>query len=118
MEWMGVEPVDAPFALWFQAWIEGFLRFITASLVNVLLVVIAVAIVGAWAAVSVRRRFWCRLAQRDVEVLFERRGLLRRLASVRSCSAFEPATCVSCGRRCLDASYRRQWEAALPIRLR
>jgi hypothetical protein len=118
MEWTAVEPTDVALGLWFEAWIDGFIRFFTASMVSMVLVALAIVLIGAWTAATVRRRFWCRMSQREVEVLFERRGLLRSIAAVRSCSAFEPPTCVACERRCLDARYRRQWEPALPVRMR
>jgi hypothetical protein len=64
-----------------------------------------------------RRRFWCGRAGREVEVAFEERGLpgLPYAVSVKSCSVFDPSSAVSCGRQCLDAGFRRQWPAALPI---
>lgn len=65
-----------------------------------------------------RRRFWCALYEREVEVEFEERGLpgLREAVAVNSCSVFEPPAAVTCGRRCVDIAFRRQWEAPLPIR--
>ena len=99
---------------WFGAWIDGF--FPVAAL-PLLLALILVALVGAVDARTVRRRFWCRIAGRVVETEFEARGILPRLRSVVSCSAFEPGDCIACRRRCLDASYRRQWELPLaPVR--
>jgi hypothetical protein len=64
--------------------------------------------------------FWCALVGREVEVEFEVRGIpgLREPSTVRSCSAFEPQTAVVCGRRCLDAGFRRQWQPALPVHTR
>lgn len=63
------------------------------------------------------RRFWCALARRQVEVEFDRRGLpgLRRAVGVSRCSVFEPPEAITCGRRCLDPTFRRQWEPALPL---
>jgi len=67
---------------------------------------------------SVRRRFWCLRAGRDVEVVFERRGLpgLRSITGVRSCTAFDPRTAVACDRRCVDRGFRQAWEFPLPVR--
>ncbi len=60
---------------------------------------------------------WCALARCDVDVEFELRGIpgLRGPRAVRTCSAYEPPTAIVCGRRCLDADFRRQWEPALPV---
>lgn len=113
MEWTG--PEADPFAMWLQLWIEEFVRFFAGSVIGILLGVTVIVLISAWAAARVRRRFWCRLAHRDVEVEFERRGLLRRYVSVTSCSAFEPATSISCGRRCLEADFRRQSDSASPL---
>jgi nucleotide-binding universal stress UspA family protein len=65
----------------------------------------------------VHRRFWCAWSRRDVEVDLIERGLpgLPWAVSVHGCSAFEPRTAIECQRRCIDAGYRRQWEAALPV---
>jgi hypothetical protein len=51
-----------------------------------------------------------------VEVEFERRAFFGGVTAVRSCSAFERGAPISCRRRCLNASYRSQWEPALPVR--
>ncbi len=66
------------------------------------------------------RRFWCAEAQREVEVVFEQRGLpgFRWAAAVKSCPVFDPDTAVACQRRCLDTQFRRRWEAALPVRMK
>lgn len=58
-----------------------------------------------------RRRFWCALKDRAVEVELEENGPpgLRQAAGVRSCTAFEPPTAVVCERRCLDVAFRRPW---------
>jgi hypothetical protein len=53
------------------------------------------------------RRFRCRDADREVQVLFAG-------GEVRACSAFEPVHAVTCDKRCRNAAYRRQWEPALP----
>ena len=54
------------------------------------------------------RRFRCRDAGREVEVLFVG-------DEVRGCSAFHPAAAVTCRQACRDSAYRRQWEPALPV---
>lgn len=71
----------------------------------------------AGAAVGRRCRVWCATMEREVEVEFVTRGPfgLRRRVGVRSCTAFDPPTAVTCARRCLDTAYRRQWEPALPV---
>ena len=54
------------------------------------------------------RRFWCALAHREVEVLFERPPLAippGRLA-VRRCSACDPPSAIGCERRCEQAEHR------------
>ena len=58
-----------------------------------------------------RRRLWCGVQYREVEVEFEENGPpgLRQPTNVRSCSAFDPPTAVACERWCLDATCRRQW---------
>jgi universal stress protein A len=62
------------------------------------------------------RRFWCAEHRREVEVEFEMRGLpgFRSPVAVRSCSAFEPGAAIDCSRRCLDPSFRLQWEPVAP----
>jgi hypothetical protein len=66
---------------------------------------------------SRQRRFWCSLTQQDVEVEFETKGIpgFRWIAGVKGCTAFEQPEEVACGRRCLEARFRRQWPYALPI---
>jgi nucleotide-binding universal stress UspA family protein len=65
----------------------------------------------------VRRHFWCAWSRRDVEVEFVEHGLpgLPYSVSIRACTAFEPPTAVQCHRRCVDSTFRRQWEPALPV---
>jgi hypothetical protein len=67
-----------------------------------------------------RERFWCRQADRDVEVLYRMRGLpgFRRIVGVKSCTAFDPRTAVACTRLCTDADHRRAWELPLSILIR
>jgi hypothetical protein len=64
-----------------------------------------------------RRRCWCALQQRDVEVEVEECGPrgLRQAVAVRACSAFDPPTAVACARRCLDLAFRRHWGPALRL---
>jgi hypothetical protein len=66
---------------------------------------------------SRRRHFWCPLKEVEVEVEFATRSFLGlpRTVGVRRCTAFDPPRDVACGRHCLDARFRRQWPAALPI---
>lgn len=65
-----------------------------------------------------RAAFWCALAEREVEVEFVTPGgaALRSPCGVKSCSAFEPQTAVSCDCRCLDPALRRERPPALPVR--
>ena len=67
-----------------------------------------------------RRRFRCAEAGREVEVLFEERGLpgMRWSAAVKSCPVFEPGTTIACRRHCLSSKFRRQWEFPLPVRMK
>ncbi len=62
-----------------------------------------------------RTTFWCTLTGREVEAVLEGRGLpgFRRW-TVTSCSAFDPASAVTCDRRCVELSYRRRWKPAPP----
>ena len=95
---------------WLNAWILT--AWLIAAIPMALVVVLIVA-VAATELRTVRRRFWCALHQRDVEVRFASRGLLPAPLAVLSCSAFEPGHAVACRRRCMDARYRRQWPPAL-----
>jgi hypothetical protein len=97
---------------WFRAWTDGFVSF---SMLAGLLALSILVIVGASGATRVRRRFWCRLAGRDVEAEFETRGVWRRAHSVQCCSAFETATAIACRRTCLDASYRELRAPAIAL---
>jgi hypothetical protein len=78
---------------------------------TVMLAILAVAVGGVVMA-SCRtlrpRRFWCRAAVRDVEVLFEEWGPpgFRQVLQVAECSAFEPASAIGCRRTCLDETCR------------
>jgi hypothetical protein len=63
----------------------------------------------------VRRAFWCPFARREVEVEFARGSWFGGPSDVRRCPVFEPSEAVICGRRCVEASYRRQWDFALPV---
>lgn len=116
MEWMGMDPWSGDaMTTWFQAWITGFLTFFGAVLVAVLSIALPVVVLIVAGATSTRRRFRCREAAREVEVEFARRPWLGGITAVNSCSAFECGAAISCHRRCLDGSYRRQWEPALPV---
>ena len=114
MDWMAPGSSDGLDGF-MQLWVDGLVRVFGVTLIVVLLCLVVFAILGLWSSESVRRRFWCRVARRNVEVEFALRGLLPRIVAVKSCSAFEAGTAISCRRRCLDASFRRQWEPALPL---
>ncbi|MBI1847448.1 MAG: hypothetical protein HYR86_10815 [Candidatus Rokubacteria bacterium] len=85
----------------------GRMVFLAALFLPVIVLGLAIALADRRPAPRVRR-FWCRGAGREVEVLFVER-------EVRACSAFEPARAITCRRACLDGAYRRQWEPALPV---
>jgi hypothetical protein len=112
---MDIPGVGDGLDLWFQAWIQGFLLLFAEIGATVVMGAVVIAIFAFFSARTVRRWFWCAQAGRAVEVEFERRGPLRTLARVRSCSAFEDKTAIGCSRRCLDGNFRRQWEQALPV---
>ena len=61
------------------------------------------------------RRFWCGIEKQEVEVEFETKRFLGfpRLVGVKRCSAFDEPEKVTCGRRCLDSTFRRQRVFAL-----
>jgi hypothetical protein len=96
---------------------EAITLFTTYAVGALMIVLLIVGLVRLAQPGTLRRGFRCPLAMREVEVEFGTRGF-RRLASVRSCSAFEDARTVACGRRCLDARFRKQWEYALPVSMR
>ena len=92
--------------------------FIVAQLASLLLVLALLC--GAHHAylcgtVSRRRGFRCPLVRREVEVEFLERWVLgaRCSATPTRCSAFEVPTAIECGRRCVDRSFRNQWESPL-----
>ena len=113
MEWLEPWSGDG-LTVWFQTWVEGFITFIAASVLALLAASIPVVLVLMAGPREVRRRFWCRLADRDVEVHFLRHGLFKPLVSVQYCSTFESGE-PACRRRCIDGNYRRQWEPSLPV---
>lgn len=98
---------------WFDGWIWTCLPIVTLPLI---VVIVLATIVVATEPRTVLRRFWCALYRREAEVHFASRGLLPGPRAVLSCSAFEPGDVVACRRRCLDASYRRQWAPPLAAR--
>jgi hypothetical protein len=78
----------------------------TLSLVLVVSGLALLAVVSVMRVVP--RRFWCPLAQRDVEVAFVECGIpgYQRAVAVQSCSVFDPPTDVRCERGCLDPGCR------------
>ena len=67
---------------------------------------------------TVRRRFWCGRAGREVEVVFSIHGVpgLRMIDRALGCTAFHPCTAVACDQRCVDAKFRRApWDFPLPV---
>ena len=92
---------------WTQAWVDGFLVFLAvASVVAVLALAAALALAVRGADAVVVRRFWCREARRDVEVQFGSSGSSGWRTVVISCTAFAPATAVTCRRTCVDPRVR------------
>jgi len=67
-----------------------------------------------------RRRFWCALEKHGVEVEFETRSPLglSRIVDVHRCTAFERPADVTCGRHCLDASFRKPHPFEPPLVMR
>ena len=104
------EPLADGLDAWFSAWIHTFLSI---AVVPILLAAFVVMLIAASEKHTRRRRFWCALQGREVETVFRIHGLLPQARGVLACSAFESPCAVACGRRCLDASYRRQWPAPL-----
>lgn len=98
---------------WIDAWIWSCLPVVMVPLA---VVVLLTAVVAVMAPRIMRRRFWCALHRREAEVHFAAPGLLARPRAVLSCSVFEPCHAITCRRRCLDASYRRQWPSPLAAR--
>jgi hypothetical protein len=87
------------------SWFDGFLGIFGLALVVPLVCLVAFVVLGHWgSAVGVRRRFWCRFAGREVEVEFLSRGLAAEMVAVKSCSAFEPRTVVTCRQQCLETA--------------
>lgn len=78
----------------------------TLSLVLVVSGLALLAVVSVMRVV--RRRFWCPVTQRDVEVAFVECGIpgFHRAVAVQSCSVFDPPTDVRCERGCLDPGCR------------
>jgi hypothetical protein len=103
------------------AFTEGLVDiFIVAQFASLLLVVtLLCGAHHAYLCGTVRRRrcFRCPLMRREVEVEFLDRWLLgvRCSATPTRCSVFEVPTTIECQRRCMDRSYRHQWEFALPV---
>jgi hypothetical protein len=66
---------------------------------------------------TIRLQFWCREADRDVEVEFERVVPDGELLAVRGCSVFGGGA-VTCAEGCLDAAGRPRWKPVIPYGLR
>ncbi len=98
-----------------EVWVQGFTDVLAWGLVVALLFLFPLVVL--FSRTTRCRGFWCARSGREVEVEFEEHGLpgFRRAVAVKRCSVFEPSNAVGCGRRCLDADFRRQWPAALPI---
>ena len=98
-----------------EAWIQGVQSLATAlgwgTLVALL---VLVPLILVFSRMIHWRRFWCALSGRDVQVEFEEAGVpgLSWASVVRSCSAFDPPTAITCDRRCVDARFRRRCGSA------
>ena len=81
-------------------------------------IVLLVSLLIFFSSAIRRRRFWCALTRREVEVTFEEHGLpgVPLAVSVKCCSVFDPPSAVACSRRCADVAFRRQWPPALETR--
>ena len=101
-----------------EVWIRGFRDLLAWGLLGAL--IFLVPLLALFGITVQRRRFWCAQSRQEVEVEFEERGLpgFRRQVAVKSCSVFDPPEAVACRRRCLDSTFRRQWEPPLPIHTR
>jgi hypothetical protein len=107
---------DQGVTAWFKLWLHGVGGFVLSAFAAGLLAFGAFIALTAWGGSAIsRRRFWCSLTGREVEVEFSVRGIFRSLSGVHSCSAFDGGAAVGCRRRCLDPTFRNQWDAALPI---
>jgi hypothetical protein len=101
------------------AFTEGLAQiFIVAQLASLLLVVVLLcASHHTYLCGTVRRLccFRCPLMRREVEVEFLERWFLgvRCSATPNRCSAFEVPTAIECPRRCMDRSFRHQWDGDL-----
>ena len=70
------------------------------------IIVAAALIAGDRRALPRAVRFWCRDANRDVEVTFT-------AGAVTTCAAFEPGQEIACRRACLHADFRTPCEPPL-----
>jgi hypothetical protein len=105
--------MDVPLEAWDgglrEAWIQGVQALANAFGWSMLIaVVILVPVVVLFGRAIHRRRFWCHLSQRDVTVEFEECGTpaFSWAGVVRSCSAFDPPTAITCDQRCGDPGFR------------
>jgi len=90
-----------------EAWVESAANALAWGILGWGVVVATVVLLAMLMVRNRRRRFWCRGAQRDVEVEFEECGLPGfGRTIVLSCSVFDPPTAVSCHRDCLDPDRR------------
>src|SRR5262245_41737058 len=91
-----------------EAWAQGVQALADAVGTTMLIaLLILVPLVVVFSRMIHRRRFWCSAVSRDVDVEFEECGFPRLAwgSVVRSCSAFDPPTAVSCARHCVDARF-------------
>jgi hypothetical protein len=110
-------PYESVLAGGWDTWIEQWFR--TALPIVALPFIVVIVLTAAVVAMeprTLRRRFWCALHRREAEVDFVSCKLLPLPRAVRTCSIFEPGHPVACRRRCVDASYRRQWASSLAAR--
>lgn len=114
MDWFGEWPGNGIEPAWSEGLTDVFVVAQFAAFLGIVLLLVMTRSSGR------RRGFWCALAQREVEVEFSERGLpgFRRAVGVKRCSAFDPPEAIECRRQCLDASFREQWQPAMPPRAR
>jgi hypothetical protein len=96
------------------AWTQGMLDALGWGLLFALLFLLPV--IALFREAVKRRRLWCSRQSREVEVLLDERGWpgFRHPVAVRTCSAFDPSTDVTCRRHCLHPDYHRKWPLTLP----
>jgi hypothetical protein len=90
-----------------EAWVESAANALAWGIFGWGAVVATVVLLAMLGMRNRRRSFWCRGAQREVEVEFQERGVPGFVRTrVLTCSVFDPPTAVSCHRDCVDPDRR------------